>query len=116
MKNVARVILPKCRRCQKHRPIEEFLAGGPIVGYCRRCYEGHNEALELLCSGTLPRGCHECGTSIADLQARPGSDLRLYIHPKDGIYQLLCKTCSDIYEQKRADLYRATPHGALRKI
>ena len=115
--NLRRLLQPKCRRCSKHRPIEEFVAGGPVTGYCLRCLEHHNEALELLCNGSLPRGCHECGLSIADLMARTSeADMPLYVHPKDGIYQLLCATCSDSYEQKRADLYRHTPHGVSKGL
>jgi hypothetical protein len=114
---LARVIHPKCRRCSKHSPVEEFVAGGPLTGYCLRCYERHGEALDLLTNGTMPRGCHGCNLTMGDLMASsPGADVRVYLHLKDGIYQLLCKTCSDDYELKRADLYRQTPYGTLKKI
>jgi hypothetical protein len=40
----------------------------------------------------------------------------MFAHPKDGILQLLCGSCSDDYEGKRLDLYRGTPYGAMKKL
>jgi hypothetical protein len=114
---LARVLHPKCRVCGRHRPVEEFVAGGPVTGYCLRCLERNQEALDLLANRSLPQGCHVCNKSMKQLSDEtPGSDVRLYLHPKDGIWQLLCAPCSDRYEHKRADLYRGTPYGHERKI
>jgi hypothetical protein len=112
-----RVLHPKCRVCGKHRPVEEFVAGGPVTGYCLRCLEKNQEALDLFAENKLPHGCHVCNRSMRELSAaEPSADVRLYAHPKDGIWQLLCINCSDQYEQKRADLYRGTPYGHTKKI
>ena len=41
----------------------------------------------------------------------PGEDVPLYVVPKDGLYQLLCKQCVVPYVKKRADLYKGTEFG-----
>ena len=36
---------------------------------------------------------------------------RMYVVPKDGVYQVLCLACKNTYCAKRADLYRNTKFG-----
>lgn len=105
----------RCRLCSKARDPREFVVD-PIVGFCFVCLEWHRKALDVL-AGAIPCGCQECGTGFGELKRRaPGGDLRMYLHPKDGIYQVLCETCSDNYELKRADLYGDTPYGQAKKL
>ena len=40
-----------------------------------------------------------------------GAEVRMYVVPKDGIYQLLCAGCVKPYLPKRKDLYRGTKFG-----
>lgn len=40
----------------------------------------------------------------------------MFLHWKDGVYQVLCRACSDRYERKRLDLYGDTVHGHLKKL
>lgn len=108
------VIRLKCRFCSKFRSPNEFIHDA-TVGYCWVCYEWHQHALKML-AGVDPPGCQQCGTFFEVLRSRAAGDLRMYLHPKDGIYQILCKACSDGYERKRLDLYGDTPHGWLRKL
>jgi len=83
---------------------------------CLRCHEWHGHALAVL-AGAVPRGCQECGLSLEALNAiTPGATTRMYVVPKDGVYQVLCATCKDAYCAKRADLYRGTPFGSERKL
>lgn len=83
---------------------------------CWKCYEGHQDALKLL-AGQPPEGCHECGLSFRKLaESAPGGDIKMWVHWKDGIYQVLCKTCSDRYIPKRVDLYGATDFGKSLKL
>jgi hypothetical protein len=46
----------------------------------------------------------------------PDGNIPMYLHPKDGIYQVLCRCCSDEYERERLDLYGDTLHGELKKL
>jgi hypothetical protein len=110
--STAQVITAQCRRCSKWRSLDEFVAGGPQDGYCLRCLEWHRAALDHLATGKTPSGCQECERSLDELSRAAGSaDVKMYLHPKDGIYQVLCGTCSDRYEQKRRDLYARTSYG-----
>ena len=102
----------RCHYCSKFRTAAEIVplgfSGGKI---CWRCLEWHDEALRMLNGRGAPRGCQECGVTFAELKARPGADVRMYLHQKDGIYQILCKLCSDAYIPKRRDLYGPTRFG-----
>jgi hypothetical protein len=85
------------------------------VFYSFEGYAKHREALALLNNGECPEACHECGAdpqqSLND-QGQPA----LYLHLKDGIYQALCRKCSDLYEVKAKERYKETPYGAARKL
>lgn len=105
----------RCRRCSRVRHPNEFVAGGPITGYCLRCYEWHHKALAML-AGEPPPGCQECGVSFQTLTGQTSGEVKMYLHPRDGIYQILCRVCSDVYERKRSDLYRDTPHGRANNL
>ena len=108
--NVRQVIRVKCRYCGKFRDPREFVHD-TVVGFCWRCLEWHRRALDVLAGG-IPHGCQECGRTGAELLARAGGgDLRMRIHVKDGMLQLLCIGCSDAYERKRRDQFAGTPYG-----
>lgn len=116
--SVAQVIRAKCRACSKFRDPREF-AGGAVIGVCWSCYEKHLESLRFL-AGAPPRGCQECGHTIAELDElskRAGrADTRLVLERKDGIYQVLCLDCDEQYQTKRRDLYGATPYGMAKGL
>lgn len=82
-----------------------------MTGQCLTCLEWHRKALAIL-AGTLSPACTECGVSQEDERG----DVRLYLHRKDGCYQLLCPPCSDRYERKRLDQFGSTPYGASRQL
>jgi hypothetical protein len=85
---------------------------------CWLCWEWHNQALEAL-AGNPPSGCQVCGVTYTQLQERSpngDSEVGMYVHPKDGIYQVLCRACSDAYELQRVDLYRPTQFGYEKKL
>jgi len=118
---VALVIAARCRFCSQACDPREF-AGNPATYPCWNCYQTHLKALALL-QGSLLQGelrCKVCNVGQEELGARrahgdiPGS--RMFMHPKDGIYQELCGRCSDRYERQRLDLYGDTPYGAARKL
>jgi len=90
------------------------MSGGAIM--CWQCLEWHRRAVMML-AGKPPPGCQVCGVTFAQLQERAGGgDVRMYLHAKDGIYQVLCRQCSDDYVPKRVDLYGDTAFGHSRKL
>jgi len=102
-----------CQRFHQHREILR-LTGGPVM--CWKCWQWHEHALKLL-SGAIPPGCQVCGLTFADLEARSADgNTRMYVHMKDGLYQVLCRMCSDAYTVKRRDLYGATEFGHRLKL
>jgi hypothetical protein len=107
----------RCHYCSKFRPTSEVRkigTGGAKI--CFRCIEWHDRAVRVL-AGDPPPGCQECGITFKELKAYDtAGNLRMYLHAKDGIYQILCTPCSDKYERKRADLYRETVYGKSRGI
>jgi hypothetical protein len=110
------VVKSLCRVCGKFRDPREFVHDATI-GYCWTCFEWHLHAMRMLCQGVIPPGCQECGVSSEALAAAAGgADVRMYLHPKDGIYQVLCKRCSDSYERKQNRLYKDTPYGHRKKL
>jgi hypothetical protein len=79
----------------------------------------HLHALEFRNGTAMPRGCQECGVMLADLIAALAPDeeyARLYVVPKDGILQMLCKPCMEAYLSKRKDIYGPTRDWHLGKI
>lgn len=108
------VMAQQCRLCGKHRSPREFVHDA-VIGYCWHCYEWHLEALRVLAGG-IPKGCQECGASFDALERRAKSpDVRMVLHVKDGIYQLLCGWCSDTFEAKCGQ-FDKTPYGAAKKL
>lgn len=107
----------RCTWCSQHKSPYDLmhLSTGQLM--CRRCYEWHHHALELLASGQLPPGCQECGLTMQQLNAvTNATTTRMYVVPKDGIYQVICLTCKEAYCRKRADLYRGTAFGQEIKV
>ena len=102
----------KCHYCSKFRAPDQIIelgTGGAKI--CWHCWEWHNEALSVL-AGSPPQGCQECGVTFAELRLVSGDgDVRMYLHAKDGVYQILCPACSDRYVPKRRDLYGPTLFG-----
>lgn len=117
MTTAAPVIGVKCHYCSRFRTAKEVMSiGTGGARMCWRCWERHNDALKAL-AGDVPRGCGECGVTFAALEAAaPGGNVRMFVHFKDGLYQLLCPGCSDRYERKRVDLYGDTAYGWKKKL
>jgi hypothetical protein len=68
-------------------------------------------------AGHPPPGCQECGITFTQLRERSlDGDIRMYVHAKDGLYQILCRACSDAYVPKRVDLYGATAFGRAKRL
>ena len=112
------ILKTRCHYCSKFRHPREIIPIGGAHGakMCWHCWGWHQRALKLL-AGEIPAGCQRCGATFTALQGRAGSgDVRMYVHPKDGIYQVLCQICSDRYVAQRADLYRPTKYGHLKKV
>ncbi len=113
---VPQVLKIRCHYCSQFRDPREVhhLPGGVVM--CWNCYGWHQRALRML-AGSPPPGCQACDVTFKELTERsPDGNTRMYLHVKDGIYQVLCTSCSDEYERKRLDLYGDTVHGWLRKL
>jgi len=121
----------RCHYCSKARPPREVVNFGGVASsaragavardgqmvMCWACYERHCETVRFLGTGEMPKGCMVCGVSMEALRVQsPDGNARLWVHWKDGIYQMLCRGCSDAYEKRRLDLYGDTAYGHLRKL
>ena len=83
---------------------------------CRKCEEKHLAALDVL-SGNPPTACGECGVTFEQLAERTGEDhVPMFMHLKDGMYQLLCAACDRKYVRQRKDMYGPTQFGWERKL
>jgi len=116
--HVPDVLRVRCHYCSRFRSRSEVLrigTGGAIM--CWHCYEWHRKALQAL-AGAPPAGCQECGKSGRQMveDADGAGNVRFFLHQKDGIYQILCKACSDAYERRRLDLYGDTLYGWWKKL
>ncbi len=88
--------------------------GGAVM--CHYCWEWHERAMAML-EGNPPPGCQQCGVSIETLRDQSATgDVKLYVHPCDGIYAVRCRACSDAYLTKRVDLYGPTQFGHDKKL
>lgn len=106
----------RCKICQKSKGKNHFVFQSDDSGnVCDDCYAWHRRAIRLL-GGEIPKGCQECNRSVYEIaQASASEDVRFFVHPKDGIYQLLCARCSDAYERK-VPIYKETLYGRMKKM
>jgi hypothetical protein len=110
------VIAVRCHYCSRQLPAwRTHQLGGterPAQRICDDCLDWHNRALDFLAGEAQP-GCQVCLATWEFLRdsAVGVETVRMYVCPKDGIYQLICSACVGPYVAKRADLYRGTPFG-----
>lgn len=107
------IVTTRCHYCSKGRsPLELHPLGDGSAIICDHCIEWHQRAMDMLTKNRMPDGCQECNITLAALRAiSPGGNAVMSLVPKDGIYQILCKTCADEYARKRRDLYGPTQYG-----
>jgi hypothetical protein len=110
----------RCNFCTRFLPAWRTHRFGtdanPAQTVCDDCLDWHMRALDLLAGNAVP-GCQGCGASREKLRdLSPGVEFRLYVVPRDGIYQVLCAACVRPYVEKRRDLYRDTPFGTRQKL
>lgn len=108
------------RRClvtgKQVHPGEGFgFCHGGAVFYSFEGMEKHEACLRLLAGGPPPERCQECNQDSALSRNEQGHPA-LYVHLKDGLYQALCRRCSDRYEAQARELYKDTPYGAARNL
>lgn len=110
------VIAARCHWCSRQVAPSDLAHLRSGQRMCRCCHDWHGHALAVLAGG-MPRGCQECGTGIEQLHNLHGNaTTRMYVVPKDGVYQVLCAACKDAYCARRADLYRDTEFGTRLKL
>ncbi len=108
---IPNVLLVRCHYCSKQLPRFRVHQLTNAQTICDHCLDWHNKALDFL-AGNTPPGCQCCGVTFEFLRDSELSvEIRMYVVPKDGIYQILCATCIQPYLPKRADLYGGTQFG-----
>lgn len=106
----------RCQSCSRFFSLSDLIQFGESILMCHKCHEKHVAALNVL-AGACPTACGECGVTFSQLAARVAGDhVPMFVHMKDGIYQLLCGSCDAVYVQKRRDLYGETRFGASRGL
>lgn len=101
----------RCHYCSRFYLVGDLVAFAGGCLRCPKCWEKHLAALEVL-AGKPPQACGECGVTFDQLAERTlGEHVPMYIHAKDGLYQLLCAPCDRRYVELRKDLYGPTPFG-----
>jgi hypothetical protein len=116
MVNVPGVVSVRCHYCSKEYPAWRTHQMHTAQRICDYCLDWHNKAIEFLAGRGLP-GCQVCGASWEFLHdSTLGVEVRMYVVPKDGIYQILCSTCIRPYVSVRKDLYGGTAFGAQLKL
>lgn len=107
----------RCRFCGNYQPQGDFILPNDLaISPCLDCHRANEAALAALANKSEP-GCWECRKTLSQIAHDTGkADVRMYLHKKDGLFQLLCPRCSDAYERKRLDLYGSTPYGERKKL
>ena len=110
------IIGTRCHSCSKFYPESGLMTIGESIKRCFACQEKHEQALDVL-AGNPPRSCGECGATWEEIKRRDSNpEAKMYVHMKDGVYQLLCDLCDEEYVRKRKDLYGPTRFGWERKL
>lgn len=110
------VVKVRCHFCSKEKPAFLIYQLTRAQRICDYCLEWHQKALDFLAGGPIP-GCQQCGHTFEFLHdSTPGVEVRMYVVPKDGVYQVLCAACIKPYLPKRADLFTGTEFGKTLKL
>ena len=110
------VVGVRCHYCSHFRSPREMMTLGKGAKMCWSCLEWHQHALRML-SYHPPPGCQVCAVTFETLRQRAvDGDIPMYLVPKDGIYQVLCKRCYGNYLLKRVDLVKDTAFGSSLKL
>ena len=110
------VVGVRCHYCSRFCNPHEVVNFGESMVRCWRCQEKHQAALEFM-AGHRPTVCCECGVTFAELAAATAEPhVCMFVHWKDGLYQLLCSRCDARYVEQRKDLYGPTRFGLERKL
>jgi len=104
------VVTVRCNWCSIEKPefLVHRLGSGQVI--CDYCLDWHCTTLDWLGGGAIPRTCQICRTPW-ELTSPRDIAAKIYVVPKDGIYQLLCEACVRPYTAKRTDLYGNTEYS-----
>ncbi len=110
--SVPNVLRVQCNFCSRFHPSFRVHKLTRAQTICDDCFDWHHKALEVL-AGAVPDSCQSCGVKTVNfVDNDPTAQTRMYLVPRDGIYQILCRNCVETYLPKRADLYRGTEFGS----
>ena len=113
-RKVPDVVKVRCHYCSKEYPAwRTHQLSTHAQRICDHCIDWHYKAIEFLAGRAMP-GCQACGATWEFLRdsALNVETVRMFVLPKDGVYQILCPECLPAYVSKRTDLYRGTRFGA----
>jgi|GEM_PF-5278634 len=103
--------------CGKQVSPHDLLPIGPHVRICYDCYAWHLTAMAMLSGKAPPPGCQMCERSLDTLKREQFTDEpKMYLHPLEGLYAVLCFDCSQRYEQLVRERYKNTPYGCQRRL
>jgi hypothetical protein len=106
-------VYASCPQCGRATPPEELNGTQPR---CLNCQDWHEKAITLL---NVAEGCHECKLTWEQIRERaPDADekVKMYVVPRDGTYQVLCRACCELYVHKVRALYAGTAFAEKMKI
>ena len=106
---VAIFVPVQCTYCSQWVNPEESNTLGDHVRLCWKCQEKYVPQISAF---NVPTACQECNTPVETLAAmEPGDEFGMFVHWKDGVFQMLCRRCDAKYVAQRHDLYANTPFG-----
>ena len=101
----------KCPQCGRHCAPEELKGTQPR---CYHCQEWHEMAVNVM---EASAGCAECGKTWDQFRDEGGpAELKMYVVPRDGIYQVLCRPCCDEFVRLSRQLYAGTAFAEKMKL
>jgi hypothetical protein len=116
MSALASPILGLCGYCFKSKPMNFIFRLGESVLICHNCYEKHEKAVNDFALQP-PTECAACHLTWEQLsEGVIGPTVPMYPHYLDGIYQLLCRSCSDARIRKTPQPYKGTRFGWEQKL
>lgn len=100
-------IATRCRSCGRQlRPSSVRRFG--YASICESCLESIEARLDEFLSRN-PDRCDECGRLIRDMECDATGNIFMFVHMKDGVFQILCDQCSVSYAVSRKDIYGGAP-------
>ncbi len=101
----------QCPQCGRYCPPEELKGTQPR---CYDCQDWHERTVNVIEASI---GCHECKKTWIELRdSGTGAEMKMYVVPRDGTYQVLCRPCCDEFVRLSRALYAGTAFAEMMKL